>query len=97
MKKPCLRAPAGWKCTREGGHEGPCAAIDIPSVAERAYVDDHAAVICPTCSGLLARTEAPVANQSRQPVSCRNPKCPEVGKVKSFARRFVELEYVDGA
>lgn len=22
----CLRAPAGWECQREEGHEGPCAA-----------------------------------------------------------------------
>lgn len=22
----CLRPPAGWKCTRGSGHEGPCAA-----------------------------------------------------------------------
>jgi len=29
MKKPCLKAPAGWKCTREGGHEGPCAAEPV--------------------------------------------------------------------
>jgi hypothetical protein len=26
MKKPCLMAPPGWKCTRQAGHDGPCAA-----------------------------------------------------------------------
>jgi hypothetical protein len=62
---------------------------------ERAYFDEHAAPMCPVCGGLLARTEAPVINQVRQLVSCRNPKCPEVDKVKSHARRFVELEDVD--
>lgn len=23
----CLKPPAGWKCTREVGHDGPCAAV----------------------------------------------------------------------
>lgn len=25
----CLLPPAGWYCTREGGHEGPCAAYPL--------------------------------------------------------------------
>lgn len=27
MTEKCNVPPEGWKCTREGGHEGPCAAI----------------------------------------------------------------------
>lgn len=23
----CTKAPAGWTCSREAGHEGPCAAV----------------------------------------------------------------------
>lgn len=26
MNTPCNRPPAGWWCSREAGHEGPCAA-----------------------------------------------------------------------
>jgi hypothetical protein len=25
----CARPPTGWECTREPGHEGPCAAIQV--------------------------------------------------------------------
>jgi hypothetical protein len=25
----CDKAPEGWKCTREGGHDGPCAAVQV--------------------------------------------------------------------
>lgn len=25
----CQKPPAGWRCTREAGHEGPCAALPI--------------------------------------------------------------------
>lgn len=27
----CKKAPKGWTCTRERGHDGPCAAIKNPS------------------------------------------------------------------
>lgn len=26
----CKRPPSGWYCTREEGHEGPCAALPTP-------------------------------------------------------------------
>lgn len=26
FRKPCLLAPPGWICSRDGGHDGPCAA-----------------------------------------------------------------------
>ena len=26
----CHKAPKGWKCTRDVGHDGPCAAVKIP-------------------------------------------------------------------
>lgn len=29
MRVTCQRAPAGWVCTREDGHEGPCAAVQV--------------------------------------------------------------------
>ena len=29
----CERPPAGWQCTRDPGHDGPCAAV--PSIVER--------------------------------------------------------------
>ena len=32
----CGRPPAGWYCTREPGHEGPCAASPDPRVSEKA-------------------------------------------------------------
>lgn len=35
FKKPCLKAPAGWKCARAAGHYGPCAAAEWPSMAAR--------------------------------------------------------------
>lgn len=27
MTKTCDKAPKGWKCTRDVGHDGPCAAV----------------------------------------------------------------------
>lgn len=27
--KPCDKAPKGWKCTRDDGHDGPCAAVKV--------------------------------------------------------------------
>jgi len=35
-KADCAKAPKGWRCTREAGHDGPCAAW--PSPAERSCV-----------------------------------------------------------
>lgn len=26
----CKKASKGWKCTRDAGHDGPCAAIKVP-------------------------------------------------------------------
>ena len=26
----CTKPPTGWRCTREAGHEGPCAAVRVP-------------------------------------------------------------------
>lgn len=26
----CGKPPKGWRCTREAGHDGPCAAIEVP-------------------------------------------------------------------
>lgn len=25
--EPCTKPPAGWRCTRGAGHDGPCAAV----------------------------------------------------------------------
>lgn len=37
---PCTKPPAGWRCTRGAGHDGPCAAIhvsmDLESIEQRA-------------------------------------------------------------
>lgn len=30
--KPCQTPPSGWSCTRDWGHEGPCAAIEIEAI-----------------------------------------------------------------
>lgn len=30
MTQTCDKAPAGWSCTREAGHDGPCAAVKVP-------------------------------------------------------------------
>lgn len=32
-KAQCDRPPAGWRCTREPGHEGPCAAMPTGTIA----------------------------------------------------------------
>ncbi len=32
----CDKPPLGWDCTRDEGHEGPCAAVETP--IDRAYV-----------------------------------------------------------
>lgn len=29
LKGTCDKAPTGWKCTRESGHDGPCAAVPV--------------------------------------------------------------------
>lgn len=29
VREPCTRLPAGWKCNRKTGHEGPCAAVQV--------------------------------------------------------------------
>jgi hypothetical protein len=51
MKKPCMKAPPGWKCTRVGGHEGPCAAIEWPPVGPVSATDLRGYyVITATCS-----------------------------------------------
>jgi len=33
--KPCPRPPAGWRCKRPEGHDGPCAALPIPGLGTR--------------------------------------------------------------
>jgi len=46
MSAQCTMPPIGWACTREPGHEGPCAAVPVvltsgwcsPTLA-RAYAD----------------------------------------------------------
>ena len=35
-KKKCRKAPAGWKCSRNAGHDGPCAAKQVPAKAKGA-------------------------------------------------------------
>lgn len=30
MTMACERPPKGWKCTRDAGHDGPCAAVKVP-------------------------------------------------------------------
>lgn len=57
---PCLAPPAGWYCTRNGGHEGPCAAKrSLDNKAGRtpepaSYLDDEQ-----TARGLCAcKTQA---------------------------------------
>ena len=29
--RACNLPPRGWYCTRDAGHEGPCAALQVPS------------------------------------------------------------------
>jgi len=31
MIERCFTPPEGWACTREGGHDGPCAAVEVPT------------------------------------------------------------------
>lgn len=38
-KPSCERPPHGWVCTREHGHEGPCAAL--PALAETRQTEDR--------------------------------------------------------
>ena len=38
IKQVCGLPPPGWQCSREPGHEGPCAARRDPAVAERPTV-----------------------------------------------------------
>jgi len=42
----CQKPPAGWRCTRERGHDGPCAAVPIvgPKQRVQAVYDAIAAV-----------------------------------------------------
>ncbi len=52
----CLTPPQGWECTRESGHEGPCAAIavaygDTPETDTQDWI---------TCEGSLGQTEVGV-------------------------------------
>ncbi|MDP0495075.1 MAG: hypothetical protein Q7Q73_02595 [Verrucomicrobiota bacterium JB024] len=41
MSDECKLPPAGWRCTRKAGHEGPCAAVpnDRPTVAKNATTE----------------------------------------------------------
>jgi len=39
----CGRTPAGWHCTRDPGHGGPCAAWPVSRAAELAVQDAEAA------------------------------------------------------
>ena len=32
--KVCQVPPPGWRCTREAGHDGPCAAVEAPEELE---------------------------------------------------------------
>lgn len=56
----------------------------------KAYFDEQSPM-CPVCSGYMRFTEGRVANDERAFVACLNPKCPELGKRKSYPRPFVEL------
>lgn len=29
LAQECPRPPAGWRCTRRAGHDGPCAAVEV--------------------------------------------------------------------
>lgn len=40
----CTVPPAGWVCTRDAGHEGPCAAV--PSVDPGRIIALHCALTC---------------------------------------------------
>lgn len=35
--KRCLVPPTGWSCSRDAGHEGPCAATEEPRVVLRLW------------------------------------------------------------
>ncbi len=48
---PCMIPPPGWRCTRERGHDGPCAAVSIPpSEIDQEHADFRET--CTSCSGL---------------------------------------------
>jgi hypothetical protein len=37
----CDKAPPGWFCTRDAGHEGPCAAVEETTQRERSSIEDR--------------------------------------------------------
>lgn len=44
MNTNCDRPPAGWQCTRDRGHDGPCAASPVSADAVEG---DGDLIVCP--------------------------------------------------
>lgn len=42
--RPCTLPPEGWRCTRPGGHSGPCAAVPISGPARLLHVDPYSSI-----------------------------------------------------
>lgn len=38
FKAQCTRPPSGWSCTREPGHDGPCAAVPTDRPSRRTFI-----------------------------------------------------------
>lgn len=57
----CHVPPAGWRCTREAGHEGPCAAWPTPCAAAKrpAIVRAFSWVVCQLFRGHDERLFSP--------------------------------------
>lgn len=62
----CARPPTGWDCTREPGHEGPCAAVPTPNVSLKPTVH-HFEKDCPHTDlqpvGFLSKEQREAAHQ----------------------------------
>lgn len=49
MKNTCLKPPAGWICSRELDHEGPCTATPSKDGRNGDFLDSH--WCCKVCDG----------------------------------------------
>jgi hypothetical protein len=64
---PCTKPPEGWRCTREAGHDGPCAAIPSRAVNEsllrglRQVTGHSSDEICHAAASEIERQQAQIA------------------------------------
>lgn len=88
----CKVPPAGWRCTREAGHEGPCAAIPCETAAPLASEPFAGSVNCVcirTCAASIGAgmSEGVVCRRIRQ-ATVRYPDAADV--ICTCGKRFGE-------